>query len=153
MAAHATYRLPGGGLATIVAVPVCALDGHHYLEYRLEERDATGGFLGIIAAGSRGFVEQAAIRRGALELDELELTPYARSTMTADERIDEAAAELEDELEREPAWVACAGCAHVQRVTMATLPGTCERCGSASIWTHDSEDEAEDYSERVLRRV
>jgi hypothetical protein len=59
MAAYETQYMPDGSTLTIVAAPVVGLDLRPYVEYRLEERDSTGAWLGFCAMGSLPFVREA----------------------------------------------------------------------------------------------
>ena len=71
MATHVSHHA-GGHVWTITAHHVVGLDLKPYVEYRLEERDASGLFVGYSAMGSRPFVEQAfqaVLDRNVRELD------------------------------------------------------------------------------------
>ena len=58
----------GDSVFTITAHAVTGLDNKPYIEYRLEERDDAGTFVGYAAMGSREFVEDALARRLAATL-------------------------------------------------------------------------------------
>jgi hypothetical protein len=59
MSSHSTYFLPAGHTLTITAHHVVGLDLKPYVEWRLEERDEVGMFVGYCAMGTREFVEDA----------------------------------------------------------------------------------------------
>jgi hypothetical protein len=59
MAAHTSETLADGHTLTVTSHVVTDLALRPYVEYRLEERDALGSFVGFLAFGSREFVEAA----------------------------------------------------------------------------------------------
>ena len=62
MSSH-TSTVVGDKVYTITSHVVTGLNNRRYLEFRLEERDETGAFLGFCAMGSREFCEEALERR------------------------------------------------------------------------------------------